>query len=538
MASWLDSFSSLGLGGAQPRPSLDLAAGQVPAQTVGCALSAKMKTIIALGPRDVALTIEHAEHIASIAEKNNNVVVRVCLGVSSDEDATVALRLPKPRILLVGAGEIARLLQKDGKNTELSNDTREYLREAVLLDCVAGSAQGTDRNGHGGTWCLPSSPISQLSALNALEPREQLTFVEWKDKLNEQWSAWFSRFEDKTTPLSSADSELFDVYTATTVDLPPTCLADSSPTSGLPRNSVALAGRSPSQCEVNRTAPFAIVNRTVKWTGTIKNNDLIPHSMERWATTGGQPSLLISTYCSKTKSALQPAPMQTGRRLDGDDLRYEVRVTLASLFVSVHADSRDAVERMRGVLGPVVLAGRGGAQPMRVVWWTTTGAPSVLMLLPDAYVADALAVYNQRPESSPMLVAQGVLELRADEIVAASFPEMDEGSSEMKAEQHIFGTRLWKMGGAFATQKPTKKGGAFAKGGAPPRPNLDLGAAQVATRGGYVTELDNEDLLRDGLVGIDEQTDSSFVYTTCDALAGLTVRWVMGSDGELGLRGA
>ena len=106
----------------------------------------------------------------------------------------------------------------------------------------------------------------------------------------------------------------------------------------------------------------------------------------------------VASWCHNTQAALRAPPHAHDLQLTEDDLQYDVMTTLATLLMHTQPGGaqpyKTQLESMRGVVGPVVLAGRGDNEPMRVTWWTLADAPSLVVLLPEAYVRLYLADYD------------------------------------------------------------------------------------------------------------------------------------------------
>ena len=126
----------------------------------------------------------------------------------------------------------------------------------------------------------------------------------------------------------------------------------------------------------------------------------------------------------------------------------DVKQTLLSLVVHRLPNGTQpymtTVTQMRGVLGPVLLAGRNDRERMRVVHWTADEQPRVTMLLPDNYVRIVLEDYNIHARTShgrALLATQGFYALhRADEVPLV-FEYLTE--AELDSERCKHGPRLW-----------------------------------------------------------------------------------------------
>jgi len=421
------------------------------AASTGCGAHAKMVTLVAVGPTHIRAALKRAAPVVEQARRANNEIVTVVLGVADEVEAEEALRISGRAVLLAGANELNAVLQlKNVVPSTSPGPMRAYLRRAVLLDCVAGSAAGTNTDGGGGAWVLPVHPVP----LDALPPwmvkRGGRGLVEWKDLLNRQWREWYARFELRPAgPLIGEDTALLTAYTSF-----PTA-PRHPPIPGLPANATAVVGLQPAP-------PFGLVDHTIRWSvarGAGGAHRAWPEPAEQWTSTGGGHASIvwtITTWCGSMRAALRASSVATALDLhtDEDELQAEVETTLVSLLTYEAAGGVQPFltrfDDLKGALGPVVFGGREGAQPMRATWWTVpdrTGG--VLMLLPEAYVQMAMKGYPlQAPttHSRAFLCAQSLLVLADADALPMRFEGVEPG--EYDAELRAFGKRLWIPNGA------------------------------------------------------------------------------------------
>jgi hypothetical protein len=133
-----------------------------------------------------------------------------------------------------------------------------------------------------------------------------------------------------------------------------------------------------------------------------------------------------------------------------DDLQYDVWSTLATLALYAQkereATALGLLQQFRGVLGPVVLAGRGNNESMRVSYWIKNNGAPMIMLIPEAYVQVVLADYNSKRPSGhgqALLCSQGFLVLSNVRQVPIEFSGLT--PSELDGERVAFGPRLWSV---------------------------------------------------------------------------------------------
>lgn len=406
---------------------------QAPAP-VGCSAHAKMSTLIAVGPSNVDLAARRAKSVADMARANNNVVTFVVLGVANDAEAAAALALPTPRVFLAGANELRALGSRAARGA-----IRLYLREAVLL----AFADASSLDDGAGAWMLPASSVPLDGTLAALEPRGDLSFAAWKRALNAQWRSWYARFHDDSAELDTRDTELLRAYTS----FPR--VARHPPLVGFPAGATALL-------HTLDGPPFGLIDHAIAWTPGRSDADLWPLPCERWACAGrGGASVYWSacSWCHNTQAAMRAGAPALDAQLTLDDLQYDVMTTLATLLTHTRPGGaqpyKARLESMHGVLGPVVLAGRASNEPMRVTWWTLKDAPSLLVLLPEAYVRAALPDYAMRlsgAHDEALLASSGLLALAAVDELPIQFAGLTD--VELDGERTVFGPRIWAPTGS------------------------------------------------------------------------------------------
>ena len=434
-------------------PEQGLASLVVSGDLIGCGAHARMVTVVSVGPNHVGAALRRAAPVIEQAQKADNEVVTVVLGVADELEAQEALHITGRRVLLAGGHELAHLR----RGREATGPMRAYLREAVLLECLAGSGNGVGLDGDGGVWVLPARAVPLTNPPHALEERDfALGMVGWKDALNKQWREWYGRFSHAQPELlGPSDTDLLHVYANFSTATVPV------PRLGLPPSATACVGLDPAP-------PFGIVDHTIRWRVSKASGGerhAWPEPKMCWTSTGGGPASVywtITTWCSSTRTALrvvEPTPaldLQT----DEDELQWEVETTIASLALYKTGGETpfrdpDTFDALKGVLGPVVYGGRGDTQPMRVVWWTLAARPGgVLMLLPEAYVRMAIEGYPTRSPTAhgrAFLCVQGFLVLADADALPLQFGDSI-GPEEALEEARALGTRLWIPNGATAAE--------------------------------------------------------------------------------------
>lgn len=311
-----------------------------PAAPTGCSMHANKSTLIAFyvaSTRHLDLIMASVAPIVKLANKNNNKVTYVVLGIANNAEAVAAVLETVPRdqrVLLLGASEL---------RYHVGNET--LLREGVLMEFVPDSAGSQD-----GTWLLPSSGDACLS----LVPRGTMTLLEWKDVINAL---------DKTGLVLEAPA-----------------------TPHLPFKQLGVA--SGITATTQRSIPT--MQQTREW--IVSDAHCWPEPQSYWSevTSNGTPAWAVSTSCSKMVSALSAPPVKLDRQLTHADLQYDVSLTLASLL----SQTPHKFESLKGVIGPIILAGRDDNEPMRVIEWQTASKDTLVMLLPETYMQIAFADYN------------------------------------------------------------------------------------------------------------------------------------------------
>lgn len=373
-------------------PGLDaLTFGPTP---TGCSLHAKKATLVAFyaaSSEHVKLLWAHMTSVRTLAEQNHNYCVYGVLGAADSEAAAAVLdTIPaNNRVILAGESELKHRASDDAAWVA-------YLAEAVLVEFVPMSA-GSDT----GTWLLPSSGDACLGKV----PRGAMSLQEWKDAINSQ-------------PRDKVD------LTEASSDLPFARLASES--------GIVASG--------DRRVP--IMQRTIEWVVSDPRDVFCwPDTRSIWSSvsTGSMPSWAITSGCARTIAALTQPPMKLDRQLTVADTLYDVSLTLASLL----SKSSCKFDTLRGVIGPLVLAGRDYSEPMRVVEWSDYNQnESVLMLLPETYMQLVFPDYNGPTFDTVQWLSgfvcvsnSNVIELNADGRCHAEADEMVEA----------LGPRLWRL---------------------------------------------------------------------------------------------
>ena len=278
---------------------------------------------------------------------------------------------------------------------------------------------------------------------------------------------------------------------------------------------IAQLGESPLALVGAAQGGVPLVDRTLRWRGAW------PEPVQRWATVSGL-GWAVAAWCPSVIAALRQPPPTLDLHTDEDELQYEVETTLLSLLKWRDPGGAQpflaASDVLKGVLGPVLTAGRGGRQPMRLVTWSIPGAdggaPPVRMLLPETYVRAALADYASDAPARPgeaLLVAQGFLTLRDTDAMPLLFEHLR--PEEYDDERRAFGDRLWRAGAATSARAAD----AAPERGRPPTAFRTPRDALVAT---------TAHVLAPGLRVAPPPEATYYVSCTSDdALCGLRVRW-------------
>lgn len=488
-----------------PMPTEHMAALSIHPPTpapVGCGMHAQISTVIAIGPANVELAAARAEPLAAVARKNNNVVTHVVLGVATDADAVAALALPTPRIFLAGANELVALRDRNA-----TGPIRKYLEEALLMATVSPSAKMDSSDPNEVLWLLPASPVPLDGTIAALIPQMRRTLTLWCMALNTQWKEWYERYNGTSEELNAEEEALLRAYSSFPV------VQRHPPLAGLTRTAMGLIG-------TVEGAPMGLVDHTIEWRSDKQLAGVWPDPASRWATTGtptrdGSAYWAVASWCFNTKAALRAPHPLLDHQLTFNDLEYDVDQVLVTLAMHMLPGGsqpyRTGMTKMKGVLGPVILAGRGGNEPMRMTRWTLGDAPAVTMLLPEGYVQEVLHEYNVAAGARVMLASQGFLVLQNSAMVDIAFRGLSK--AELDSERSLFGTRLWIHGKAQATQA------------------VALPQAPVHAMITYRTQLDANakptNLLVPGTrVAADAAAQIYFVVSTSeDLLCGLRVCW-------------
>lgn len=485
------------------RASTSLSALTIKPAPIGCSPHAQMATVIAIGPAHIRLALAHINPIIKCARANDNIVTVVVLGVQDNNEAEAALKTPIPRILLAGARELKVLRKRDDNGF-----VRNYLHEAVLVGLVQGSVEGYGDDGLNGVWCLPSAPVPLDKSTEAIEPRGDKTMAKWQLAINTQWSGWYTRYNQKTTELDEKDISLLQAYTSFP-EYP-----RHPPVSQLPRLSIALMA-------MDSGPVFGTIDHTILWRGGIRLNELLPFPCKKWATTsrpGGSPYWAVASWCTNTQSALKTSAPSPDVELTFDQLQYDVLCTTRTAIALLKR--AEDVEMPRGVLGPVVLAGRSNNEPMRVSWWTSAEGTPLLMLLPEAYVHIALKDYDSKHvagQRQALLCSQGFLVLANEDEVPIKFAVAGLTASEPDGKRAALGPRLWHV-------RETAINSAL----------LELHDAPAPRDGrvSYRTQTDAEADWARGLLKVGARVGTSRTHsvfytntTSEDQLSGLRVRW-------------
>lgn len=469
---------------------------------VGCGLHSQISTVVAVGPANVEAAAQRVRPLVDLARGNNNVVTLVVLGVVTEADARAALALPTPRIFLAGGNEMVAL-----RDRAQTGPIRKYLEEAVLMAYVMPSAKDTSADPNEVMWLIPASPVPLDGAVGVL-PQMRRTLTMWTRDLNTQWKEWYARYNGTSETLDDKEEQLLRAYTSFPIK------QRHPPLLGLTPKSMGLIG-------TIEGPPIGLVDHTIEWTPESKaRTSFWPNPASRWATTGtpmrdGSVYWSVATWCHNTKAALRAPHPLLDNQLSFDDLQYDVSIALATLLTHTLQGGAQpylkALNKLRGVLGPVVLAGRGNNEPMRVTYWTLDDAPPATMLLPEGYVQEVLADYNVASGNRAMLTTRGFLVLpRADE-VPIGFAGLSE--AELDSERSLFGARLWIQA------KPRMP------------PSIELPQSPVGSMVAYRTQADanakpNPLLVPGARIAADATSQVYFVATTSeDQLCGLRVCW-------------
>lgn len=333
-----------------------------------------------------------------------------------------------------------------------------YLQACKLVECLG--PEGMDEEGTGGMWLKCTSTqggamvgkMPGIGVNGANGPRAEwipagrtLTKIAWKDELNKRWSKVASDPKAlRDDPNASARWQFW-----MTLGVQSALEEDVLPAAGLDlgtNEAVAVFAR--------HSAAFGTVRRTLR----IDRPSLVMASGESWMDVGVTSDSLywaVNTWCSSTARAMNAHKLpMLDRTPNLSELQYDVNCTLGSLVQ--HSERANALTppvypwanfgSLRGQLGPCVSAGRDGQEILRVVHWTATGTPDVIMLLPEQYVRFVLQDYFQELASVMdygSRAVSGFLVLEDENIVAMRVPGWSD-AEQMHANEAM-GVRLWKL---------------------------------------------------------------------------------------------
>lgn len=439
-----------------------------PAQT-GCSMHAKKTTLIAFHVASAAhldLILAQTETLSVSAAQSHNHVIYAVLGVVDDADAVAAVMQSLPpdrRVLLAGASEL--------KHTSDDNPQwKQYLAEAVLVEFVP-DARGSST----GAWILPSSGDACLETV----PRGSMSLQEWKTAINRQ--------DRRTLRLDAVGSRL------------PFAAFDNA--SGILASTDLYA---------------STMQRTIEWVVSDSRDVFCwPQTSAVWSsvsTSAVMPSWAISTSCMKMIAILTQPEIRLDRQLTISDLQYDVSLTLASMLTQ----SKGKFDLLKGVLGPIVIAGRNNDEPMRCIEWrdTTDSVEHTLMLLPESYMRTVFPDYDG-PEFTTNQWLSGFLCLSNAHILPLKVK-----GCQAEADEVIdsLGPRLWRMTGDGTDVELLVQA----------LQRSDAVAASMA----YRTQQDASKSVDKTGARVRSSTHTIFQTTTSskDHLSGLRVRWVFAAD--------
>lgn len=164
----------------------------------------------------------------------------------------------------------------------------------------------------------------------------------------------------------------------------------------------------------------------------------VPHISRSFAQANGNFLSLcyaIATGCGSTLAKVRRAPVVANRQDTLVQLQSDVEATLALMLKA--RPSTDAVE-LKGVLGPVVLDGRSGDEPLRVTEWHLNDGAVAVLLMPYNYVNYVFSDHltGTHPSSASHLIANSVLKLPRVARVCQLNSECDDDDDAM-------GRRAW-----------------------------------------------------------------------------------------------
>jgi len=411
------------------------------------------------------LVLQHTDNIVAIATANHNHVIYAVLGVADDANAVAHIleTLPEDRrVLLAGASELKHATDEDAS-------WKAYLAEAALLEFVPYARGSAD-----GTWLLPSSGDACLD----LVPRGSKSLQEWKDAINAHPRERLALATKEGLPFAKLGAE--SGMTATT------------------------------------NAGVSTIQRTIEWVVSDPRDVFCwPDTASVWSSvtsTGIAPAWAITTRCSKTISALTIPTLRLDRQLTISDLQYDVSLTLASLI----SQTQSKFETLKGVIGPVVLAGRNDDEPMRCIEWVDPLKPTehVLMLLPESYVRLTFPDYNG-PEFGSVQWLSSFLCLNNSHAIPLQVKGCQAEADEVVSQM---GTRLWRLPLADSNSSTVM----------PTLQRADVARSTMY----YKTQQDAARSTEKAGLRFWSSTHTLFYTNTSskDHLTGLRVRWVFAAD--------
>lgn len=455
--------------------------------------------------------------------------------------------------LIVGPREIQALsilaspAMSDGDSLPVPpEDIREYLVRSKLLEWIGPSAPSSEdernifprRGASRGLWLKAVSTqggsmvgkfpgVGVVGAGNKLRaewispPDEMTSLLDWKDKLNDRWRVV------TLDPLRLRQTQPDRWQFWMTLGVQGTFDEESKPASGL---------------ELKRDESSAVFSRPIMPFGMIKSTldierrTLLSTPAETWMDVGVVDTGVtwaVQTWCYGTSKVMNAHTLPMLDKTPSiAELQYDVSCTLSSLVQ--YADrAQGALEppshpwanfgSMKGVLGPCVVGGREGQEVLRVIWWTSESAPSVTLLLPEAYVRHVLSDYYQDRlglVSLGLRAVSGFLALSDEDEIPVRFPDLSE--AEQSYAVQAFGSRIWRTGHGSASSRGSCAGAL-----------ADMQSAPASWRSLLSYAVDgadsaSSDALRPGQrVHTSSGSTIFYVHTTsADALMGLNVRWV------------
>jgi hypothetical protein len=283
---------------------------------------------------------------------------------------------------------------------------KAYLKEAVMAAIVFGDASES-----GCVACLPEGGNVDSMTKDAIEAR------------NVEFRAWVGRRLIGLAP-DAADIEFEQQMVPALPSMPPTAGV-------LVTDDVVTA---------SSVAPFGLVESCIEWYGT--DPHIWPEPRSVWTRPGSSGlGWAVATFCANTRAALvQPSPAITS--LNDQD----VDATLVTLF-TMRIDAspnpfRDHLERFCGVIGPICFGGRDGTETLRLTSWELDGVPSIVVLLPEAYIRHHIGEYavSAPPvHARPLLMSSSVFVLgTAVQIASGELTEVDADAFRATLGPRIF----------------------------------------------------------------------------------------------------